>query len=343
METRRIAVALLLCACLVDRGPAQDPRAGTRLEYRLALDDVAKVLDRDKQPTPETLLATTMEHVRRRVPRATVTATKELGFQVDVAGLEADGVEPLRRQIEMRGHLEMRIVADAGYRDAKVTFDLGAERSRLEAWLEAGGRAALANDLAAIRRFNEDAKNGPSACGHLAWYVHKITPGSDGSWTVPFADDPRLGPSTVRVHDEAQWNGGRPTAGMLEKDVRDRYLIELVALNMREMFFRGEDLDPDGLQAIGADGSPAVGYSIRADRAIAYADWSEKYLGKCCAVVLDGVVESAPCFMSRITGRGVIQGNFTAAEVDRLVAVLRDGPLPVRIEFRGVRPIDPPK
>jgi hypothetical protein len=53
-------------------------------------------------------------------------------------------------------------------------------------------------------------------------------------------------------------------------------------------------------------------------------------------IVLDGKLLSAPRLMSTITDRGQVTGNFTPAEVDLIVAVLRAGKLPVPLEEQPV-------
>ena len=50
------------------------------------------------------------------------------------------------------------------------------------------------------------------------------------------------------------------------------------------------------------------------------------------AVVLDGVVESAPNLNAVISESGVIEGGFTKEEVDRLVAILKAGALPASLK-----------
>ncbi|HEV8060477.1 MAG TPA: protein translocase subunit SecD, partial [Gemmataceae bacterium] len=50
------------------------------------------------------------------------------------------------------------------------------------------------------------------------------------------------------------------------------------------------------------------------------------------AVILDGVIESAPNLNAIISESGVIQGSFTKPEVDRLVAILKAGALPASLK-----------
>jgi SecD/SecF fusion protein len=57
------------------------------------------------------------------------------------------------------------------------------------------------------------------------------------------------------------------------------------------------------------------------------------------AILLDGLVVSAPTVNSEIRQHGQINGNFTAQEVDRMVNILRAGTLPVRLRPRPVAEI----
>jgi SecD/SecF fusion protein len=50
------------------------------------------------------------------------------------------------------------------------------------------------------------------------------------------------------------------------------------------------------------------------------------------AIVLDELIQSAPTINDRITYQGIIEGNFTQAEVDNLVSILRSGALPATLK-----------
>jgi preprotein translocase subunit SecD len=58
------------------------------------------------------------------------------------------------------------------------------------------------------------------------------------------------------------------------------------------------------------------------------------------AIVLDGIVESAPTIQSGITGRDVsITGHFTEAEASDLALALRYGSLPIQLDFVSIAPM----
>ena len=54
------------------------------------------------------------------------------------------------------------------------------------------------------------------------------------------------------------------------------------------------------------------------------------------AIILDGLVMSAPTINSEIRGQGQISGNFTQKEVDSLVNILRAGRLPATLKPQPV-------
>jgi preprotein translocase subunit SecD len=54
-------------------------------------------------------------------------------------------------------------------------------------------------------------------------------------------------------------------------------------------------------------------------------------IGRRIAIVLDGVVQSAPVINSPIREDGTITGRFTRAEVESLAQVLRAGSLPAPV------------
>jgi preprotein translocase subunit SecD len=60
------------------------------------------------------------------------------------------------------------------------------------------------------------------------------------------------------------------------------------------------------------------------------------------AVVLDGVIESAPVFQARsFGGKGQITGNFTQAQAQALALELRYGALPVQLQRQTVQSVSP--
>jgi preprotein translocase subunit SecD len=80
---------------------------------------------------------------------------------------------------------------------------------------------------------------------------------------------------------------------------------------------------------------PAVGFSFNNEGAARFSKLTQDNIGKQLAIVLDGIVQSAPLIEMRIENSGIIQGGtrgFTSDQVHDLILVLRSGALPARTE-----------
>ncbi|MFH1540325.1 MAG: protein translocase subunit SecD [Elusimicrobiota bacterium] len=87
---------------------------------------------------------------------------------------------------------------------------------------------------------------------------------------------------------------------------------------------------------------PYVGIDFNRDGAKLFAAVTEANIEKRLAIVLDGVVQSAPVIRSRIPdGHAIIEGGFTADEASGLAIVLRAGALPAPVKIIENRTIGP--
>jgi protein-export membrane protein SecD len=102
----------------------------------------------------------------------------------------------------------------------------------------------------------------------------------------------------------------------------------------------GANLD-DAHVEMGRYGEPDVAFKFKPDAAAAFAALTGANIGKNLAIVLDGVVYSAPVINSRIMGQGVIEGRFTLEEAKDLAIVLRAGALPAPVNIIEERTIGP--
>jgi len=85
-----------------------------------------------------------------------------------------------------------------------------------------------------------------------------------------------------------------------------------------------------------------VNVSMTSDGAKAWGAYTTQSIGKQVAIVLDGVVKSAPVVRSAITdGQTAISGGFTADEAKRLKTVLETGALPVSLVPEESRVVGP--
>ena len=80
-------------------------------------------------------------------------------------------------------------------------------------------------------------------------------------------------------------------------------------------------------------GMGAVSFEFDRIGAKEFGRLTEQNINKALAIVLDGVVQSAPVIRSRITTQGQITGNFTQEEANDLAIVLRAGALPAPVKI----------
>lgn len=242
---------------------------------------------------------------------ATLTVTLPDGAAAQVAAARA--------LVEDLALLEMRPVADAEYvaDGGKVRFDLARERQLLQAWLDGGGRDRLQQDPHAIAGYR-------AASEHLRWCVRFVRPSlaQDGAWNARYADMQALATSVVVAYPAADWNEGIIPAAMRTRPIEQQFLIELMAINQHEIHFTGDDVDPASIvQSTTPEGGSAVDYRLRGEKAGAYAEFSEKLIGRCCAILWNDEVLLAPRFESRISGGGRIQG-LTATQAATIARIL---------------------
>jgi preprotein translocase subunit SecD len=83
-------------------------------------------------------------------------------------------------------------------------------------------------------------------------------------------------------------------------------------------------------------GQLAVNLELKETGARLFDEWASQNVGRQFAIVLDGVVISAPVSnAARYGGRAQITGNFTQDSMNELVTVLKFGSLPLEIEEVG--------
>ncbi|MCC7397071.1 MAG: protein translocase subunit SecD [Planctomycetes bacterium] len=343
-------LAGIACAVFMQAPLGADLQGGTQLRYEVPAD----VLEKLVSPTlsVDKIMEESIAVIAERIdPDGTldplITRSGETDILIEMPYFENKQQEKLvLDRIANIGRLEMRIVADRDYVNGQVTFNMQGEKTRLESWLKnPENKKLIAEDPRNVRRFNEDAQFGPLQSGRLAWYPSQIrgvtNPDTkETRWDTPLAN--YLKDSTVKGYEDADFNQGVVPESFLKKAEKDRFLVEFVAINMDEEHFSGEDLDPAGVGASsGRDGGLAVSYAIKAGRTGAYAEWSERYIGKASAIILNGYIKSAPTFRSKIPGNGIIEGKFTQEEVDELVKVLRTGSLRVEPQLQSRLSIGP--
>lgn len=92
---------------------------------------------------------------------------------------------------------------------------------------------------------------------------------------------------------------------------------------------------------LGSFNQPIVNFYLTHEGGSKFAELTGNNIDKGLAIVLDGIIESAPNINSQIRDAGIIEGSFTQREVEDLSTVLRSGALPAGITFLEERTVGP--
>lgn len=112
------------------------------------------------------------------------------------------------------------------------------------------------------------------------------------------------------------------------------YLLGKVLLSGKEL--KDAAVNPDSLGRMG------VSLSFNSEGARLFEEATGRLVGKQIAIVLDGVVISAPVVQDRISGGNAqITGRFSPDEASRLAIMLKAGALPVAVEIAENRSVGP--
>lgn len=298
-----------------DRVAAQDPD-GRRLVYR--------VTEEQTEAERTTMLRTLQE---RLGVLGSVAAAGD-GARVHVTLHDARDAAHARGVVEGHDLFAMRMLARADYHVGDVTFDLEAEREQLQAWLNEGGRDALAQSVGAIHRYRAKSP-------FLRWYPRRIQRDSQdpSRWSYRLADAAAQD-QVVAAYDASWWNGGVVPEAVNALPESSQFLIELVAINLHEDGFGAETVDPTSVhRGVATDGSPVVGFALLGAHKERFGDMTGRNVGHMMGIVWQGEVVQTPKLMSRIPGRASIRGLGDGA--DTLIRTLRNpGLLPLTFERR---------
>jgi protein-export membrane protein SecD len=103
----------------------------------------------------------------------------------------------------------------------------------------------------------------------------------------------------------------------------------------------GADLN-DAQPAFDQNNRPVVSFRFNQKGAVRFAKLTAENVGKPFAIILDGIVQSAPVINEPILGgAGQISGSFTVEETSSLAIVLRSGALPAKLTIVEERTVGP--
>jgi len=104
----------------------------------------------------------------------------------------------------------------------------------------------------------------------------------------------------------------------------------------------GAALTDAKVDTVGGMGFPSVNFKLNPQGARIFDALTAASIGKNLAIILDGIVVTAPTIKSRISGgSGVIEGQFTMDDARNLAIVLRAGALPAPVNIIEERTVGP--
>ena len=126
----------------------------------------------------------------------------------------------------------------------------------------------------------------------------------------------------------------RPETGDLAAQVNQWYLVSRVpAITGRDLRNARPGRDENN--------RPEVDFTLSADGARRFGEFTESNIGNGLAVVLDGKIQSVATIQSRITDSGRITGRFSQQRANDLSLVLRAGALPASMQYLEERTVGP--
>ncbi len=134
---------------------------------------------------------------------------------------------------------------------------------------------------------------------------------------------------------DAEFHWGEKFTDQRGTEFRRLYLLK------RDPKVSGEALSNAQIGIDYDDGSPGVDFFLNRRGSKQFSRLTRENVGKLLAIVLDGVVQSAPRINSEIRNRGQITGRFTEDESRDLAVVLRTGALPAPVIVREERTVGP--
>jgi preprotein translocase subunit SecD len=130
--------------------------------------------------------------------------------------------------------------------------------------------------------------------------------------------------------------GAQVIMGKGDTGGRRQYLVE------KKTLMTGDVVTDASVRAGSATEGMAVDFVLDARGGKLFGDVTTQNVGRNLAIVLDGVVESAPQIREPITGgRGQITGRFDFTEAQDLANVLRNGALPAPLKLIEERTVGP--
>ncbi|MCP4659184.1 MAG: protein translocase subunit SecD [bacterium] len=298
----------------------------------------------------------------------------ETDKDIDQLLRELEDAEIAGVEIDRTGDMTFTALGVPSEHDAMIRGDI------VSAYLPGWGYERLGNNLffvmdqanvneireLAVRQALETIRNRIDAFGVTEPIVHREGIGGDRIVIqLPGVDDPervkrlikntaflefRLvkentspAPSRQAVID-TYFNGVLPndTEILLQKQYDENKNVigeQFLAIEKR-LVITGRDLR-NARPTAGQFNEPTVQFTLTHEGGRKFGEVSGANVGRQLAIILDGIVISAPVLESRITTDGIIRGAFTTQEVQDLATVLRSGALPAGLTYLEERTVGP--
>lgn len=273
-----------------------------------------------------------------------------VGFVTDESNIEgelrvrisqADGME---RALELVRGLAQQVVSVTGVGQTDIAVRAVSDTDLIITLTDAEKAATddrtVRQALEIVRRrIDETGTREPSIQRQGATRILIQVPGVGSAQEVKdiIGEEGQLGfhPVVGRVTDpDARAGAGNIVLPALDEE-GIYYILE------RTPVVTGDDL-VDSQPTFDENSRPAVTFRFNPAGARKFGDYTLENIGSPFAIVLDGVVVSAPTIQSHISGgSGIITGNFDVPESTNLAILLRAGALPAALEFLQEQTVGP--
>jgi len=150
----------------------------------------------------------------------------------------------------------------------------------------------------------------------------------------PFGKDGKLIAEIAKLMPK---NTGLFRAASGEESSRAKYYVLSSSVGITGAYLENARVSTDG-----QFGTPNIAFTFNKDGGKIFERFTGENVDKYLAIVLDGVVHSAPVIKSRIGGgSGIIEGSFTMEEARNLAIILRAGALPAPVRIIEKRVVGP--
>lgn len=109
----------------------------------------------------------------------------------------------------------------------------------------------------------------------------------------------------------------------------------------KETPLTGAHLQDARVSTGGQMGYPYISFEMDKEGGKIFGKITSENMKKRLAIVLDGIIHSAPVINSKITDKGIIEGQFTLEEAKNLAIILRAGALPAPVKIIEKRTVGP--